>query len=1180
MVISPDLLKIDQIIDPLRIIDILLKNGYIPAHSSPQACAVNSSEIMGCDITAAPIRVNVAGPDITSPDLEGRTYLSGAKFKLYGSQITSAATINNINTGSPNGTTSQLLYQTTIYAQYLEFHFAVPDGGYMVLLHYVESAVTGANKRIFDVYLEDTKVANDFDIFVAAGNSMNTAVVRSYNTNIVDGDLEIRFKREIENATIAGIEIIPLVPTTKTQAIHITDSKVSGCYLNGANQSKTTVSVEVAWENLLYTDSIEVQLGSQTRYIKPGQFSNPGSVGSIISPQVVAFELDANSVNGSVIASLPNNPSCTPVIQNILLPGPCPLISCNTGELGGQVFNDYDANGVQGVGENYGTAGVNVKVIDCNNNVATTTTGLNGLWKIGGAIAYPVRVEFSGLPATVGIDGTLAGTDGKTTVQFVNGPSCNIDLGVLNPTDYCQATPDIYMPCYVNGDPLPSGSQSGTLDAFIRLPYGSTGDNPPLMQVASASQVGSLWGVAYDKKRKKIYSSAFLRRHVGLGPLGLGGIYQTNISTNITSGLVDVESTLSISVGARNLGEPFYGLSNSARGLRTDPTLPSYDPVSFAQLGKVGIGDIDISDNSDFLYFVNLFDKKLYKLDITGPTPTLVNSYPIPSACTNGVMRPFGLKVKNGLVYVGTVCDGSISENPGDMRAYVHTFNETTNTFSTIFDFPLNYPKGYPFSGNKLIGLWNTWTDDFNDVNNQYNYSTLNFATWPQPMLTDIELDLDGSLILGFADRSGLQMGWHNYAPDLTDMKNYIGSAGGDVLRAAKKGNVYILENNAYVGGLTGYGPNNYQGPGFGEFYNDDFGTVHTEIAFGSLALKPGSGYTIYTAQDPLPSGNNAGGYRYISNTTGFSPAGNAAGARIYYNAGDFTLSTFGKAVGLGDLELTCGLVSYIEIGNRVWIDDDKDGIQDACEAPIENVIVELFKDNVKIAQTTTNSTGEYYFSSKALADTPADWIGTGPDTALIANTSYLVRISNTEGVNQQSPLAGTFLTLNNAGINAYDNIDSDGILNGTHAEITYTTNNYGYVNHTLDFGFIPECINLVLSQNTICYDNDTPSLITDNKIRFTATITNASALLMGYNVSINNGTTISPSSGVYGAPTTFTLGEGTAGGGNTFTITVTDNAIPRCTQTFQITDPNNCETVIECFTPQCGPANIQVNGD
>jgi hypothetical protein len=127
------------------------------------------------------------------------------------------------------------------------------------------------------------------------------------------------------------------------------------------------------------------------------------------------------------------------------------------------------------------------------------------------------------------------------------------------------------------------------------------------------------------------------------------------------------------------------------------------------------------------------------------------------------------------------------------------------------------------------------------------------------------------------------------------------------------------------------------------------------------------------------------------------------------------------------------------------------------------------------------------------------------------------------------------------------------------------------------------QCCNIaaITAINLECIDNGTPALITDNRIRFTANVTNSNALLTAYNVTINGGTTITPNTNVPYGITQFTLGAGTAGGGATFTVTVTDSVTPGCAQTFQVVDPGNCtQSTPTCPPIKCGTATIQVNGN
>ena len=48
----------------------------------------------------------------------------------------------------------------------------------------------------------------------------------------------------------------------------------------------------------------------------------------------------------------------------------------------------------------------------------------------------------------------------------------------------------------------------------------------------------------------------------------------------------------------------------------------------------------------------------------------------------------------------------------------------------------------------------------------------------------------------------------------------------------------------------------------------------------------------------------------------------------------------------------------------KVWLDANRDGIRQPGEEPIRDVTVELIKDGIVIATTTTNSTGDYVFDN------------------------------------------------------------------------------------------------------------------------------------------------------------------------------------------------------------------------
>jgi hypothetical protein len=151
--------------------------------------------------------------------------------------------------------------------------------------------------------------------------------------------------------------------------------------------------------------------------------------------------------------------------------------------------------------------------------------------------------------------------------------------------------------------------------------------------------------------------------------------------------------------------------------------------------------------------------------------------------------------VREGKVYVGGVCDAQASQNKADLEATVYAFDPQASSFVSVFDFPLTYPKGTPFGGDILPADngWFPWSDDYITVSNRGSY--------PGPVLSDIEFDIDGSMVLGFLNRDALQVGWLEVGPDGTvNPRGFVGPnswvypgatgssnlqfAAGDILRA------------------------------------------------------------------------------------------------------------------------------------------------------------------------------------------------------------------------------------------------------------------------------------------------------------------------------------------------------------------------------------------------------------
>ncbi|NJR44232.1 hypothetical protein HC761_02000 [bacterium] len=389
---------------------------------------------------------------------------------------------------------------------------------------------------------------------------------------------------------------------------------------------------------------------------------------------------------------------------------------------------------------------------------------------------------------------------------------------------------------------------------------------------------GPTWGIGYQRTTDRAFFSAFQRRRSAFGSAGVGGVYVVpNASTcaSCTPVAVNFGSIVGASVGTdtHTIGSedfttrpsltPATNIAVDAGGYTNSTAVDPANPYS--QVGKIGWGDIDVSEDQTRLYGVSLNDRSLYAIDITAAAPGSFTAVDLNGAaagngvlvpdpgCANGVARPFAIGMNSGRVYVGGVCT---AENAGgtsaNLSAYVYSFDPATNTFSATpeLTLPLNYARGCadaptgtayingatcpntPLygSGQTLTGgegTWQPWIDKIPvpphtgaaGTGWPNGYRTGGNMMHSQPILSDIDfVSPTGDMVLGFRDRFADQLGNEDLGPENSVRRNadgvtnagspvfsdgfYTAFPAGDVLRAARSGSTWALESN---GAGTGF---------------------------------------------------------------------------------------------------------------------------------------------------------------------------------------------------------------------------------------------------------------------------------------------------------------------------------------------------------------------------------------
>ena len=227
------------------------------------------------------------------------------------------------------------------------------------------------------------------------------------------------------------------------------------------------------------------------------------------------------------------------------------------------------------------------------------------------------------------------------------------------------------------------------------------------LTLAHIRDTGSIMGLAYDHEGDVLYAGSYVKAFGPNSPYGTRQIFR------LSARQVDVR--------------PWVELPGDA--------VTPY-PVPGSLVGKHGLGDLEVDPVGKTLLAVNLEDRRIYRLSLADGR--IIGSFANGAASQPWSVnaRPFGLGIQGGWLYHGVVDSRQDTRVSGSLSGYVFRSRTDGSEMSLVTSFSLiRTARSEP---------WRAWDDRSNPDRTMLG----------QPMLTDIEFDDSGNLIIGLRDRA------------------------------------------------------------------------------------------------------------------------------------------------------------------------------------------------------------------------------------------------------------------------------------------------------------------------------------------------------------------------------------------------------------------------------------------
>jgi hypothetical protein len=149
-------------------------------------------------VASSVVRVNSGGPAYTDP--------TGNVWAADQSTGTVPYWINTVTTPI-SGTSTPALYQSQrYYNQTITYQYSVPNGSHIVTLKFADLYFTAAGKRLFNIVINGSTVAANFDVVAKAGGGNASADIQT-TVNVTNGTIVIQLVPVLDQVILNAVQI-------------------------------------------------------------------------------------------------------------------------------------------------------------------------------------------------------------------------------------------------------------------------------------------------------------------------------------------------------------------------------------------------------------------------------------------------------------------------------------------------------------------------------------------------------------------------------------------------------------------------------------------------------------------------------------------------------------------------------------------------------------------------------------------------------------------------------------------------------------------------------------------------------------------------------------------------------------------------------------------------------------